>query len=104
DIQWDSERHFITAGQTIVPLTVTEYRLLFPLRSGKPVTYADLAWMAYRYHVDDRVRSMMDKHIDRIRSKLRGTGFYVYCVLGYGYLLLPELSSCLLSEKGEKHA
>jgi hypothetical protein len=55
--------------------------------------------MAYRYQVDDRVRSMMDKHIDRIRNKLRGTGFYVYCVLGYGYLLLPELSSCLLSEK-----
>jgi DNA-binding response OmpR family regulator len=93
DIQWNSERHFIKAGQTIIPLTTTEYRLLFPLRSGTPVTYADLAWMAYQYHVDNRVRSMMDKHIDRIRNKLRGTGFYVYCVLGYGYLLLPEHSS-----------
>ncbi len=92
DIQWNSEQHSIKAGHTLVPLTITEYRLLFPLRSGTPVTYADLAWMAYHYKVDSRVRTMMDKHIDRIRGKLRGTGVYVYCVLGYGYLLLPELA------------
>ena len=92
DIQWNTEQHSIKAGHTLIPLTRTEYRLLFPLRSGTPVTYADLAWGAYRYKVDNRVRIMMDKHIDRIRSKLRGTGIYVYCVLGYGYLLLPELA------------
>ena|SRR5436309_11857829 len=97
DIQWNSEHHSIKAGQNIVELTNTEYRLLFPLRSGNPVTYANLAWMAYQYKVDSRVRTMMDKHIDRIRAKLRGTGIYIYCVLGYGYLLLPnpdEPSSC----------
>jgi DNA-binding response OmpR family regulator len=111
DIQWNSEQHFIKAGHTLIPLTITEYRLLFPLRSGTPVTYADLAWMAYQYKCDSRVRTMMDKHIDRIRGKLRGTGVYVYCVLGYGYLLLPELTadnSCLVgmtsdSERGQKN-
>ena len=71
-------------------LTVTEYRLLYPLRCGVPVSYADLALEAYNYIIDEKVRTMMDKHIDRIRSKLRGTGIYVYWVLSYGYLLLPE--------------
>src|SRR5579884_3016035 len=93
DIEWNDQQHNITIGGMIVNLTATEYRLLFPLRHGKPVTYADLAWMAYQYRVDEKVRIMMDKHIDRIRGKLRGTGIYVYCVLGYGYMLLSETDS-----------
>src|SRR5216110_2522590 len=90
DVQWNTEQHSIKAGRTVIKLTPTEYRLLLPLRPGSPVTYENLAWMAYQYKVDDKVRAIMDKHIDRIRGKLRGTGIYVYCVLGYGYLLLPE--------------
>lgn len=90
DVLWDTTHHCITVAGVKVMLTATEYRLLFPLRHGQPVTYADLAQMAYAYKVDDKVRMMMDKHIDRIRGKLRGTGIYVYCVLNYGYLLLPE--------------
>jgi DNA-binding response OmpR family regulator len=90
DIQWNTKQHTVMVGRATVGLTATEYRLLFPLRHGSPVTYADLAWTAYQYRLDDKVRTMMDKHIDRIRGKLRGTGIYVYCVLGYGYLLLPE--------------
>jgi DNA-binding response OmpR family regulator len=90
DIQWDTQHHNIMVRRAAVGLTATEYRLLFPLRHGTAVTYADLAWMAYQYDLDEKVRTMMDKHIDRIRGKLRGTGIYIYCVLGYGYLLLPE--------------
>ncbi|MBO0779824.1 MAG: hypothetical protein J2P37_13455 [Ktedonobacteraceae bacterium] len=90
DIRWDSEQHTILVGDITISLTPTEYRLLFPLRGGMPVTYADLAMLAYNYTVDEKVRTMMDKHIDRIRGKLRGSGVYVYCVLGYGYMLLPE--------------
>jgi DNA-binding response OmpR family regulator len=91
DIQWNCEQHSIKIGPTLIALTATEYRLLYPLRTGVPITYADLAWIAYNYSVDDKVRTMMDKHIDRIRGKLRGTGIYIYCVLGYGYLLLSEV-------------
>jgi len=91
DIVWDSNQHTIRIGTTKVVLTPTEYRLLFPLRYGVPVTYADLAQFVYKYIVDEKMRTMMDKHIDRIRGKLRGTGVYVYCVLNYGYLLLPEI-------------
>src|SRR2546423_8979833 len=90
-IEWNSEQRTITIGDVTVTLTPTQYRLLFPLRYGTPVTYADLARMAYDCAVDEKVRMMMDKHIDRIRGKLRGTGVYVYCVLGYGYLLFDEI-------------
>lgn len=105
DIEWNENHHTLRIGHTIITLTVTEYRLLFPMRSGTPITYADLAWMAYNYNVDEKVRTMMDKHIDRIRGKLRGTGIYIYCVLRYGYLLLPETlpdevqSSCLQTDR-----
>ena len=92
DIVWNNEQHSIMIGNTTVMLTATEYRLLYPLRAGVAITYRNLALAAYNYTVDEKVRIMMDKHIDRIRSKLRGTGIYIYCVLSYGYLLLPELT------------
>jgi DNA-binding response OmpR family regulator len=107
NIEWNENHHTLRIGHTIITLTVTEYRLLFPMHSGMPITYADLAWIAYNCNVDERVRTMMDKHIDRIRGKLRGTGIYIYCVLGYGYLLLPETlpdkvqSSCLQTGRRE---
>ena len=91
DIQWHNDQHAISIKRATVELTKTEYRLLFPLRYGIPVTYTDLAFTVYDCPVDEKVRTMMDKHIDRIRGKLRGTGIYVYCVLSYGYLLLPEV-------------
>jgi DNA-binding response OmpR family regulator len=47
----------------------------------------------YNCEVDPQVREMIDKHIDRLRRKLRNTGLYVYCILGYGYLLLNVDSS-----------
>ena|SRR5579859_935506 len=92
DIQWLSELHSIKAGHILISLTKTEFRLLFPLRSGTPLTYADLARIAYQSPLDSSVRTLMDKHFDRIRTKLRGSGFYVYCIKGYGYLFLPEPS------------
>ena len=91
DIRWDTDEHLMIIGRTNVQLTPAEYRLLFPLRHGSPITYAQLALFAYNCSVDDKVRVMMDKHIDRIRGKIRGTNFYVYCVLGYGYMLLPAV-------------
>ena len=90
-MQWDADRRTVTIGEVTVPLTSTQARLLFPLGQGVPVTYADLAQMAYQCALDDKVRAMLDKHIDRVRRKLRGTGVSIYCVLGYGYLLLDEI-------------
>lgn len=91
DIRWDSDKLSISIGGVTISLTATEYRLLWPLHHGEAISYADLAALAYDYDVDDKVRAMMDKHIDRVRGKMRGTGIYIYCVLNYGYLLLPEI-------------
>lgn len=91
DIRWYGDKHVITIGRRTIKLTTTEYQLLLPLRHGTAVTYTDLAYSVYKCSADDKVRVMMDKHIDRIRGKIRGTGLYLYCVLNYGYLLLPEI-------------
>lgn len=90
DIQWNHEQRLVTIGDTTVILTATEYSLLIPLKSGRPVSYEDLANQAYSHKVDEKVRMMMDKHIDRVRFKLRGSGIYVYCILNYGYILMIE--------------
>jgi DNA-binding response OmpR family regulator len=91
DIRWYGERHSIIIQGRIIKLTATEYQLLFPLRLGTPVTYAELALAVYGCPLDEKVRLMMDKHVDRMRAKLRGMGLYIYCVLNYGYVLLPEI-------------
>ena len=90
DIEWNIERHNILIKNRTIALTVTEFQLLYPLRSGLPVTYAELALLVYHCSMDNKVRMMLDKHIDRMRGKLRGTGIYIYCVLGYGYILFLE--------------
>ncbi len=90
DIQWDEAKHALMIRGRRIALTKTEYRLLFPLRHCLPITYADLSFIVYNCSVDEKVRAMMDKHIDRIRDKLRGTGIYIYCVLSYGYMLFSE--------------
>jgi DNA-binding response OmpR family regulator len=89
-VQWNRNAQSIKIGEATIIFTPTEYRLLSPLIQGTPITYEILARRAYNYSIDNKVRAMMDKHIDRIRGKLRGTGMYIYCVLNYGYILLPE--------------
>ncbi|QBD82569.1 response regulator transcription factor [Ktedonosporobacter rubrisoli] len=92
DVRWDIGHQRIHIGNKVFTFTRTQYRLLFPLRHGLPVMYAELACKVYQCAADDKVRIAMDKHIDKIRSKLRGSGLYVYCILGYGYILLSEAS------------
>jgi DNA-binding response OmpR family regulator len=91
DVCWDAEQRTIVIGDMTVTLTPVQYHLLLPLQHGTPVTYASLARHAYGCAIDKKVRKMIDKHIDRIRDKLRGTGVYIYCVLNYGYVLLNEI-------------
>lgn len=89
-IEWDESLHSLIVNGVKVSLTKTQYKLFYPLQHGWPVTYNELANIVYSYDADLQVRMMIDKHIDRIRDKLRGTGIYIYCVLGYGYLLLND--------------
>lgn len=90
DIQWNSEQHTILIKDTTVTLTPVQYRLLAPLQYGRPVTYTKLAYLTYNCSIDKSVRKAIDKQIDRIRTKLYGTGVTIYCILRYGYVLLRE--------------
>jgi DNA-binding response OmpR family regulator len=87
EIEWDTPQHSVNIQGVRIKLTKTEYRLLYPLRNGSPLTYEELARIVYNCTTDRHTRMMIDKHIDRIRSKLRYSGIYIYCILGYGYLL-----------------
>ncbi len=91
DIRWDIEQHTIAIGDATIVLTSLQYHLLSLLRHGLPTTYSELTRGVYNCDVDERTRMMMDKLVDRIRGKLQGTGIYVYCIFGYGYLLLNEV-------------
>lgn len=93
DVQWNTKQRTILIKDMMIRLTPTQYRLFTPLQLGKPVTYAELARLAYNCPLDENVRKTMDKQIDRIRTKLHGTGIYIYCVLRYGYMLLSEAPS-----------
>jgi DNA-binding response OmpR family regulator len=90
-IRWNAKQRTIGIGDRTVALTPTEYHLLCTLPYGMPITYTDLVRTVYNCALDEKVRIMLDKHIDRIRGKLRGSGIYVYCVLTYGYLLFDEI-------------
>ena len=90
EIRWDDQRRTIAVNHRSLSLTPLEYQILFALRSGKAVHYTQLATQVYRCDMDKKVREIMDKHMDKIRGKLRGLGFFVYCIHGYGYILLPD--------------
>lgn len=92
DISWDTEYCTIRIGRETIELTAEEYRVLFPLRHGTPVTYAHLARATCSGELDGKGQMRMEKRIESIRSKLRGSGISVYCIFCYGYILLPELS------------
>jgi DNA-binding response OmpR family regulator len=90
DICWNDQRRSITVGHWSRSLTPLEYQILISLRHGKAVSYTQLALNVYHCPMDKKVREMIDKHVDKIRGKLRGLGFFVYCIHGYGYILLPD--------------
>jgi DNA-binding response OmpR family regulator len=93
DITWDDEHYTLKVTHTTVSFTAMEYCIVSSLRYGHPVSYPNLARLTYNRELDRKVLTMLHKHVERIRDKLRGTGVYIYCVLNYGYFLLPEILS-----------
>src|SRR5262245_48071614 len=89
EIRWSEKSRSLLIRKRAIEFTQTECRLFSLLVPGEPITYDGMAERVYGCLVDSKVRIMLDKHIDRIRGKLRGSGVYIYCILGYGYMLLP---------------
>jgi DNA-binding response OmpR family regulator len=89
----DDKHHALKIANTVVLFTAMEYCILSSLWHGHPVSYKALAHLIYNQELGRKDRTMIDKHVERIRDKLRGTGIYIYCVFSYGYILLPEIRS-----------
>lgn len=89
-IQRDDASRVLIVDCLLVRFTPTEYRLLMPLLQGYPLSDLDLVRSAFSCDLDSCVRENLDKHIDKIRSKLRPSGLNIYRVAKYGYVLLAE--------------
>src|SRR5713226_7971777 len=77
-VQRNDESSVFVVDSLLVRFTPTEYRLLVPLLEGLPVSDIDLVREAFSCKVDTWVREGLDKHIYKIRSKLRPLGLNVH--------------------------
>ncbi len=84
----NDECRILVVDWLMIKFTPIEYRLLLCLLSGGAVTDADLAREALSYELDRSAQKNLDKHIDKIRSKLQLAGLCVHRVSKYGYVLL----------------
>lgn len=84
------EQRVLAIGGAPVRLTPLEYRLMTLLARwpGAPVSFVALTRAAFDRDADAETRQALEKHMDRLRSKLRPYGATLPCVMGYGYLLL----------------
>ena len=84
------EQRVLAIGGAPVRLTPLEYRLMALLARwpGAPVSFDALTHAAFDRDADPEARQALEKHMDRLRSKLRPYGVILPCVMGYGYLLL----------------
>lgn len=90
NIRWNDQRRGISVGCWSISLTPLEYQILASLRHGNAIKYTRLAKHVYHCSMDKKIRELIDKHVDNIRGKLLGLGFSIYCIHGYGYILLPD--------------
>jgi len=87
-IQRNDESRTIIVDDVMIRFTPTQYRLLISLLKGSPVTDCNLVYEALSCHLKSLGRDNLDKHIDKIREKLRPSGLNIFRVVDYGYVLL----------------
>lgn len=90
-IQRNDEARTLIVDGMLKRFTPTEYRLLVLLLEGQPIPDADLAKQVSLYEGDSRARENLDKHIDKLRCKLRTFGLSIHRVAKYGYILLAAI-------------
>ena len=80
----------LVIGERAVRFTPLEYRLmrLFLARVGELVLYDDLTRAIFERSDSPASRAALEKHLDRIRSKVRTVGLDLPGVTNYGCLLL----------------
>lgn len=86
---WRSnESRAVIVDSVMIRFTPTQYRLLIPLLNGSPVTDSVLVREALSCDLKVLGRENLEKHIDKIREKLRPSGLNIYRIVDYGYVLL----------------
>ena len=90
-IQRNDECRILVVDALMIRFAPTEYQLLLSLLSGQAVADSHLAREAFSCELDRSVQKNLDKHIDKMRTKLQLAGFGVHRVSKYGYVLLAAL-------------
>lgn len=91
DLTIDPERHVVEAGEQLIELTATEFRLLHHLaaNAGRVQTRQMLLERVWGYTFDGYARTV-DTHIRRLRKKLADHGDLIETVRGVGYRFSDE--------------
>lgn len=82
----DVERHLVSVNKKSIPLTHTEFKLLFELasRKGRVYTREQLLDRVWGYTYEGYARTV-DTHIRRLREKLGSMGESIETIRGVGY-------------------
>jgi len=94
-VQHSDAHHLLIIDDTVVPCTPAEYALLLPLLNalGTVVPLATLAGMTGQSPQNRQTRRTLTQRISRLRAKLWPFDLDIYCLTGYGYLLLTTAQS-----------
>ena len=84
----NDESRILVVDSLMMKFTPIEYRLLLFLLSGQVMADSDLVREAFSCELDRSAQKNLDKHIDKIRTKLQLAGLGVHRVSKYGYVLL----------------
>ncbi len=89
-VQHSDAHHLLIIDETVVPCTPAEYVLLLPLLDavGTVVPLARLAAMTGQSAQNRQTRRTLTQRISRLRAKLWPFDLDIFCLTGYGYLLL----------------
>jgi two-component system phosphate regulon response regulator PhoB len=88
----DAEKHHVSVKKKPVPLTHTEFKLLFELasRRGRVYTRENLLDRVWGYSYEGYARTV-DTHIRRLREKLGVLGNYIETIRGVGYRFREDI-------------
>lgn len=97
----DTNNALIIDFSTSIGFSLIQYKLLKPLVESQlvPVSDAELVKGAYAIEKWWEILDNLEKHIDKIRSRLSPYDLYVYRVVSYGYVLLPVPDYGMESER-----
>jgi two-component system phosphate regulon response regulator PhoB len=87
----DVEKHLVSVNKKSIPLTHTEFKLLFELaqKRGRVYTRDTLLDKVWGYTYEGYARTV-DTHIRRLREKLGALGDYIETIRGVGYRFREE--------------